>query len=128
MGHIKPIWIIIEERQHGGFTVHTQIDTHGGHFPQHHNCIMYIDQNLQAYMQYYHLCNHCFNSINYRRGDYRYSEIMNGLFTEHQNGALEFPQIQIMRTCLYQFLWFVTRSRSTLHSHMCMDTRMKTAY
>ena len=36
MDHIGPIWMIIEDRWHGEFTVMTQKDTHGYHFRQHH--------------------------------------------------------------------------------------------
>ena len=63
MDNISPIWMIIEGRFPEGYTVHTQIDTHGDIFPQHHKWKMNTYHNLQAYRKSYQFWNMCVNSI-----------------------------------------------------------------
>ena len=111
MDNIRPIQIIIQGWRHGRYIVHTQIDMYRYPLPQHHKWRMNTYHNLQAYMKYQHFWNQCVTSIIYRRDRQKQSATMNGLSTNHHNGAFVFPQTQDMPAYLQQLQKSLTSSK-----------------
>ena len=55
-------------------------------------------------------------------------EIINVVYTKHQNGSFKFPQIKNMCMYLEQLEQLLTISISTENSHICMYIGMTTTY